>query len=196
MHAYSTDSTERRIIPFFLALAAVGTAIGVAALLKILGIEIPGWLSPLDTMTFYGLFYWLFDRVIWKWSWVHGVAITRVPNLAGVWHGHVTTTRMVGAAATGVPTPITFTIRHTWTELAISTRTDQSSSKSLSAHMVVSGDCSLSYEYANEPFAGAPDTMHAHRGAAHLALQGNVLRGEYYSGRDRQNIGTIEVART
>jgi hypothetical protein len=195
MHAYSTDSAERRMIPLFLALAAIGTSIGVAHLLAMWRIGIPAWLSPLDTMTFYGLFYWLFDRVVWRWRWVHRLHLTNVPDISGLWQGHVTTTRMAGAAVTTTPTAITFTIRHTWTELAINGRSEQSVSNSLSAHMLVLSGCSVSYEYTNEPLASAPDTMHAHRGLASLSLTGYVLRGEYYSGRDRQNIGTIEVQR-
>jgi hypothetical protein len=39
--------------------------------------------------------------------------------------------------------------------------------------------------------------MHAHRGTAVLKLSddGKELSGEYYSGRDRQNYGTLLIAK-
>jgi predicted pore-forming effector associated with SMODS systems len=54
---------------------------------------------------------------------------------------------------------------------------------------------SVSYQYTNEPVVSARSTMHTHRGTATLVLKngGLILEGEYYSGRDRQNIGTIRL---
>ena len=58
-------------------------------------------------------------------------------------------------------------------------------------------DCGLSYEYQNEPTAGASSTTHPHRGTAWLQYdeRNQRLAGENYSGRDRQNIGTITVGK-
>jgi hypothetical protein len=62
------------------------------------------------------------------------------------------------------------------------------------------GSATLTYEYTNEPRALAIDTMHAHRGTAYLVLKkdGNKdhLEGDYYAGRDRQNVGQITLERT
>ena len=43
--------------------------------------------------------------------------------------------------------------------------------------------------------ADAQGTMHTHRGTAMLELKGSVLEGDYYTGRDRREIGTIELRR-
>jgi len=195
MHSYSTDTRERRVIAFFIAAAAIGASIGIGYLLTRAEIAIPGWVSPLDALTFYGMIYWLFDVVIWKWSFIGRIRISRLPDLSGVWQGYVTTTRSGSSAPVNTSTAITMTIRQTWTRLSIRTQTAQSSSRSLSANMIVSEECTLSYEYHNEPGAGAPEPLHAHRGLATLSLKGDKLHGEYFSGRDRQNIGTIEVMR-
>jgi hypothetical protein len=51
----------------------------------------------------------------------------------------------------------------------------------------------LVYEYTNDPSAKSVDTMHAHRGLAFLKLSidGKILEGDYYTGRDRGNHGSM-----
>jgi len=82
--------------------------------------------------------------------------------------------------------------------LSVIGQTKQSKSHSISASVVTTDECSLSYEYVNEPAAGAPTSMHTHRGTAVLKIDKTVkaLKGEYYSGRDRQNFGIIELIRS
>ncbi len=55
----------------------------------------------------------------------------------------------------------------------------------------------LSYEYRNEPLPRAVETMHAHRGTCSLELSsdGETLNGDYYSGRDRREFGSIHLAK-
>jgi hypothetical protein len=197
-HAYSTDSGERRSIPLYIALAAIAAAFGVVRTLRAYGLEAPWWISPPDTMMFYGLFYLFFDKVVWRWGWIRSIGITKIPDLSGTWKGQVVpSATMVGVVGTSTPTDITFSIRQSWTEMSIVGRTTQSSSHSLSGHMMVSDECSLSYDYLNEPSASAVATMHGHHGRADLLLEndGRSLRGEYFSGRDRQSFGTIQLAR-
>ena len=199
MHSYSTDSAERRHIPFFLAAAAIGSAFLLSRVLAIYQIQLPWWAGPIDTMTFYGLFYLLFDRIVWKWQWIHRLSITKIPDLSGEWHGNVHPVETNGiSAGRTAPTEIAVTIKQTWTKLLVVARTTLSRSHSLTGNFLVCDQCSLSYEYLNEPNASAPDTMHTHRGMAKLEVgQGKtVLDGEYYSGRDRQNIGAIRLVRT
>lgn len=199
-HTYSTDSVERRYIPFFLAVAAIASAFLLSRILAIYQIELPWWVGlPIDTMALYGLFYLLFDKVIWKWRWIHRLGITRIPDLSGEWHGNACPAQTNGVSAgLAAPTEIAVTIRQTWTELLVVARTESSSSRNLSGNFIVSGECSLSYEYLNEPNASAPATMHVHRGMARLEVKESetVLEGEYYSGRDRQNIGAIRLVRS
>jgi len=116
--------------------------------------------------------------------------------LSGQWRGHVHPSRANGISA-GLETSveIVLTIRQTWTEIVITAQTDLSKSHSLSDHLIIADEITVSYEYVNEPFAHAPRTMHVHRGTARLDVtnRGSILDGEYYSGRDRQNVGTIRV---
>lgn len=198
-HAYSTDSPERRYIPFFLAGGAIAAAFWTAHLVSVNQIALPWWLSPpLDTMAFYGGLYWLFDQFIWKWPLLRRLKITRTPNLAGTWTGVVRPSAANGASQSlGTETAIAVDIQQTWTHLSITGRTAQYRSHSLSGSLITVDECSISYEYINEPLAVAPVTMHAHRGTAMLAIDKSLseLEGEYYSGRDRQNIGAISLRR-
>jgi SMODS-associating 2TM, beta-strand rich effector domain len=199
-HTYSTDSAERRLIPFFIAAAAIGSAFLVSHLFYKYQIAFPWWASPpIDTMAFYGFYYWLFDRYIWKLPVTRWLRITRIPDLSGVWHGHVHPTETNGVSAgLGTVTEVAISIQQTWTELLILGRTKLSRSHSLSGSVIVRDECSVSYEYVNEPLAPASSTMHAHRGMARLTINDvdGILEGDYYSGRDRQNIGTIRLTRT
>jgi len=55
----------------------------------------------------------------------------------------------------------------------------------------------LVYEYANDPRPDATVTMHAHRGLAFLRLSvdGKQMQGDYYTGRDRANYGSMQLRR-
>lgn len=198
-HAYSTDSVERRYIPLFVAGGAIAAAFWSAHLVSLYQIALPWWVSPpIDTMAFYGGLYWLFDRVVWKWPLLRRLKITRTPDLAGAWTGVVRTSAPNGASQSlGTEAAITVTIQQTWTHISIVGRTALSQFRSLSGSLITVDESSLSYEYVNEPSAAAPATMHGHRGTARLVIDKSLsrLEGEYYSGRDRQNIGTIALRR-
>lgn len=92
-------------------------------------------------------------------------------------------------------------IVQTWTRITIVMSTPNSSSRSLIAGILTGQrpEDWLLYEYLNEPKPGAPEGMHAHRGMARLAVKPSggriVLDGEYYSGRDRANQGTLLMTR-
>jgi hypothetical protein len=199
-HNYSTDSSERRYIPFFIAAVAIIIEIFVLHLLEAYQIRLRWWASPpIDTMAFYGSLYWVFDQYIWKWKLIRWLRISRIPDLSGTWHGHAQPTVTKGVSeGLGSKADITVRIKQTWTNMLIVAQTSLSKSHSVSGNLITADEPSISYEYTNEPSAEAPRTMHTHRGVARLTINdtGTVLEGEYYSGRDRQNIGTIRLTRT
>ncbi|MGA2269051.1 MAG: hypothetical protein ABSH44_11335 [Bryobacteraceae bacterium] len=199
-HTYSTDSNERKYIPFLIAGAAIGAAFVAFHIIDGYQIKAPWWASPpIDTMAFYGIFYGLFEKYVWKWSLLGWLHIVRIPNLSGTWRGEVRPAETGGVSSgLATPTEITVKIQQTWTTMLITGRTTLSQSHSLSGNLLVADERSMSYEYMNEPSAAAPGTMHSHRGVARLSLnkEDTVLEGEYYSGRDRQNIGAIHLTRS
>lgn len=199
-HSYSTDSTERRYVPFFIAVLAVIAELFVFHLLETLHFRLRWWASPpIDTMALYGLLYWIFDQYIWRWKLIRWLGISRIPDLSGTWHGHAQPTATRGVSeGLGSRADITVLIKQTWTSMLVVGQTNLSKSHSLSGNLITADELSISYEYVSKPSAEAPRTMHAHRGMARLFLNGRCTRleGEYYSGRDRQNIGTILLTRS
>lgn len=195
MHSYSINSTEHRHTPFFIAVTAILTTFLVFHFLDVYKITPPWWATtPIDTMTFFGLFYWLFDQYMWKWPLLRQLHIIKTPNLNGEWFGYVYPTLANGVSAgLQIKTEMKITIKQTWTKLLIIGNTGQSKFHSLSASLRINNENRISYEYFNEPFANAASTMHGHNGTARLAINEltTKLEGEYYSGRDRQNFGSI-----
>jgi hypothetical protein len=53
----------------------------------------------------------------------------------------------------------------------------------------------LTYQYQNNPRVGTSDSRHIHYGTARFSIKGDLLDGEYYSGRGRQNIGAVSLQR-
>ncbi len=198
-HTYSTDSAERRYIPFFIALVAISATFTVFHFIDRYQIAVPWWATPpIDTMAFYGLFYEVFDRWIWKLGILHKLHIVRVPDLSGTWIGPAQPTDTRGlSVGLGAQAKLKVEIKQTWRTMLILGNANLSKSHSLSATMITHGECTLSYEYLNEPRPAAPATMHAHRGLARLVVneRERTLTGDYYSGRDRQNIGAIDLRR-
>jgi hypothetical protein len=193
-HPYSTNSEERKHVPFYLAILAVVSSLGLAALFRKIGWTPPLWVDFSSIMGLYGLLYGFFKGVAWKWGWLRSLVSVSTPILAGTWSG------TVQSDYDGVTRPahnVEAVVGQDWTEMVIRLIGPNSKSHSLSASMVVTEDeCILIYDYLNEPNAHAAETMHMHRGTARLVLTGtDKLEGDYYTGRDRNNIGTIKLRR-
>jgi hypothetical protein len=137
--------------------------------------------------------YLAFDKRVWKLPLVRRVGLVKVPDLNGTWVGTVNS----AGGERPYEHPVTMEIAQTWRNLCVRLRTDNSGSRSVIGAMITeeSGDAVLTYEYINEPGAHAADSMHMHRGTARLRLTsgGEILEGEYYTGRDRKSHGTLRV---
>ena len=193
-HPYSTNSEERKHVPFYLAILAVVVSLALAAVFRKIGWTPPLWVDFSSVMFLYGLLYGLFRRVAWKWGWLRQLGVISTPILEGTWSG------TVQSDYDGESHPahdVEVIIGQDWTEIVIRLLRPESKSHSLSASMVVTEDeCILIYDYLNEPTSGAAETMHMHRGTARLMLTGtDKLEGDYYTGRDRKNIGVIKLRR-
>jgi hypothetical protein len=141
-----------------------------------------------------GILYKLFDKWIWSIGLLRTLGIIKTPDLNGVWKGYVTTSFDEHADQHSVSVKI----QQEWTKISIFLEGAQSESHSLTASILTRqpGGTSLNYEYRNEPRSLAKSTMHAHRGTAVLKLRNiNELDGEYYTGRDRSNFGSIKLKR-
>jgi hypothetical protein len=190
MHPYGTDSSERRNIPFVLALVGIGAAWGLDLLLGWAKLTIPWWVDAPSALGFYGICYEVFDKWVWRLPILHRLGIVKVPILCGTWRGHVVSSFDRHAAKQEVEARIS----QSWTRLAVALAGKDSTSHSLVATILTeaSDGSVLDYQYINEPLPHARETMQIHYGSARLTFSDmTILSGEYYSGRGRQNIGSI-----
>jgi hypothetical protein len=190
MHAYSTESKERRVVPLFLAALAIALAWIFSKLLVIIHLSVPWWADAPSSMAFYAALYALFDRRLWRSSFIRKLGLVKTPNLTGHWRGYLTssfdnhTKRYV----------LNLQIVQSWTQISIFLSTATSVSRSCVAVIQVSDPegIALIYQYENTPLADATRTMHMHYGTAMLRMwNGTNLTGDYYAGRDRGTFGRI-----
>jgi SMODS-associating 2TM, beta-strand rich effector domain len=182
MHGYSTDSSERRIVPLLLALLAIALAWVTS--------RFPWWVDAPSSIAFYGALYALFDRYLWRNSFVHKLGLARIPNLTGRWRGYLVTS-FDGHAKRH---DLVIHIFQSWTQIVIYLTTATSMSRSCTAVIQLDDPegVSLVYQYENQPLANAMRTMHMHYGTAMLRISaGGCLAGDYYAGRDRRTFGRI-----
>jgi len=191
MHAYATDAKDREVIPVWLAVIAIALTLAFNSIFRMLGVEVPWWLNAPSVMGFYGLLYQLFDRFLWFQTF-GSISFSSIPNLQGTWMGTIHS-NYEGVSDT---LEAIMYIHQTWSGVNIRLETETSNSFSIMAAINTqkSAEPSMKYEYMNEPLALSIQTMHTHRGTASLKLSadGMMLKGDYFTGRGRQSLGTME----
>ena len=196
MHPYATDSNERRMVPCLIALVSLIAALVFGKLLESVEFTVPWWFDSPAVIGFYSIFYHLFNKFLWKCNIFWKMGLVKVPNLNGTWKGYVISsfdehTKKYDA---------TFTIQQDWNKIRIVGNFKMSKSYSLTAAIIVDDKdgITVNYNYMNEPFSYATETMEIHRGFNTLTLKpnGKEMSGTYYSGRGRQNIGEIKLEKT
>jgi len=189
MHSYSIDTEERKNILLVLAIISIVFSWGFYKILGNYQISLPWWVESPSVLFFYGVFFVIFDK--WLWQYVKKINFVKTPNLNGEWNGNLKSSFDNHASEINV----ILKIFQTWTKIKILLITDQSISKSETASIVIDAPEGnyLSYQYINEPKSNAINTMSIHRGTVRLIFdkKENTLNGEYYSGRDRQNFGSL-----
>lgn len=197
MHPYVTDSNERRLVPLLLAALSVLASWGLYKTLEAVQISPPWWFDMPSLMGFYGLFYTVFDKWLWRVPITRRIGLVKVPDLTGKWEGHITSSFDEHQSQCEA----SIQILQTWTRIRINLEAEHSRSCSQTAAVITEvPHCAIiSYEYLNEPKAPATTTMHTHRGTARHTLcvvdDSEVFDGEYYTGRDRGTFGTLHFKR-
>jgi len=189
MHTYSVDINERKYILLILAIISIIFSWWFYKILGNYKIALPWWIESPSVLFFYGLLFVVFDK--WLWQYLKKLNILKTPNLNGEWTGNLKSSFDNHSAEV----KSTLKVFQTWTKIKILLTTDQSSSYSEAASIVIDSPEGkyLSYQYINEPKSNAVKTMSIHRGTVRLLFDEkiNSLDGEYYSGRDRQNFGSL-----
>lgn len=193
MHPYSIDIEERKNILLLLAVVSIVLLWGFYKALNYYKIILPWWLESPSVLFFYGSFFVIFDK--WAWKFFRKISFIKTPNLIGEWTGHLKTSFDEHSSEIEA----TLKIFQTWTRIKILLTTEQSTSHSETASIVIDTPEGkyLSYQYINEPKPEAVKTMSIHRGTVRLLFneKENTLVGQYYSGRDRQNFGSLSFKR-
>jgi predicted pore-forming effector associated with SMODS systems len=190
MHGYSTDSNERRIVPLLLASLAIALAWVTSKSLAAAHLAVPWWADAPSSMAYYGVLYALFDKSLWRTSFVHKLGLVRIPNLGGRWLGYLTTSYDGHVKHYD----LMINIFQSWTRIVIFLTTRTSVSRSCVGVIQVDDPegVSLIYQYENQPLADAMKSMHMHYGTAMLRVSDcGCLVGDYYAGRDRCTFGRI-----
>jgi len=202
MHDYSIDRHPKEKVLFLLALIAIIAAPLVKGLAEYLVslLEVStGWSSaPVVAVPVFGLFgglYFLFDRFLWKITFLRKLLL--VPDLNGKW---------VCAGCTSLKNgePVNFdwnsvvSITQSWSKILIHLKTSQSESKSISASIYHEAGVGyrLLYQYNNKPNADELDLSN-HSGSAELLFSEDIesASGSYYTDRHRTTVGTMRLRR-
>src|SRR5260370_11463883 len=86
MHPYATDSEERRLVPLILAVLAILSAYGLYWFLNYTKWQDKLWWLEIPSVAgFYGFYWGLFGRWVWKWSLLRTLNVIHVPDLDGHW---------------------------------------------------------------------------------------------------------------
>jgi hypothetical protein len=193
MHPYVTNSDEKRKVPLLLAILSILAAWGLFKIVKAFHITPPWWFEMPSLIGFYGLFYTVFDRSLWRAPIIRKIGLVKVPDLDGKWEGEI------ASSFDGHQNrrDVSILVRQTWTSIRIDLETANSKSSSQTAAIIIETPDSaiISYEYINEPKAHSTMTMHTHRGTARHTWcrtgDSETLNGEYYTGRDRGTFGVL-----
>jgi hypothetical protein len=192
MHYYSTtDANEKRRILLLIAIVAIISTWEVSSILSKQHVTLPWWFIAPSVIGVYGLLYTLFDKYVWKIKALHKLSVIKTPNLEGDWEGMLISSFDPNSSKT-----VNVKISQTWTEIEIVLRSDSSQSHSIAAFISSKepGGAAVIYQYQNNPKVHAVDTMEIHYGTTKLTLiEEGKLEGEYYSGRGRQNYGSLSL---
>lgn len=193
MHTYSIDTDERKNILLVLAIISIVFSWGFYKILGNYQIALAWWVESPSVLFFYGLLFVIFDK--WLWRYFKKINFVKTPNLNSEWNGNLKSSFDNHSSEVKA----TLKIFQTWTRIKILLTTDQSLSHSETASIMVDTPEGkyLSYQYISEPKSNTVKTMSIHRGTVRLVFdeKKNSLEGEYYSGRDRQNFGSLYFIR-
>jgi len=141
----------------------------------------------------------LFENYLWKWKIWKFIKIVDFPDLNGIYKGKFNSS-FKDENGKNFEGEITLKIKQSFSKITINGIFNSSESISTKAFFAFDDlkqkNC-LYYFFKNKPNKNAVETMHIHEGSAILCYSETTkkLEGEYYSGRDRNNFGDIEVTK-
>ena len=135
----------------------------------------------------FGSVFWLFDNWLWKVSFINNMI--KYPDISGKWIGTIDNPKYN-------PISTEVTIKQTWSKININlrTKTADSNTKALSFFVADYDNPRLTYIYYNK---SKTTNLKSHGGTGDLEFikSENVLKGDYYTDKQRINHGTIYLKR-
>jgi hypothetical protein len=180
------------------AAIAAGSAVATgaaAAIAKWAGLS--DWVShatlvPISAAAVYPVAHWLFNKFAWKYAG----KLLQLPNLDGVWECDGTTIDDGGQVRHRWTAEVT--ISQSWEKIHLTSRTERSTSHSVSAALIPEADGSwmLMYSYRNEPRTGEAE-LHSHIGYCEMRFPVGLQTGEgdYFNARGRGTAGRMHLVR-
>lgn len=160
------------------------------------GIKIPWYIGTPSIPGIYALLFLAFDKYLWKYKIFKKLGIVIADDLNGKWKGFIKSS--YDEFQKEIPAELDIT--QSATKIKICGIFEQSKSVSIHenfGHSDVDNQTALYHFFRNEPRYDSIETMAIHEGSAKLLYNKGkqTLTGYYYSGRDRNNHGTIEVTK-
>ena len=146
--------------------------------------------SPLTMAVLYAVIKWLFKNFLWKNSIL--IRILGVPDLNGKWTGNLHSTFNGGKDV-----PMTLTIRQDWENMSCYCEFPDTSS--ISEALVINLDISnpsrhkLMFKYQNQSYNSTETSLQPHIGYNDLTIEGDRIRGIYFTNRTPQTNGIIDL---
>lgn len=193
MHPYVAAQNGRDTVRIVIVVLAVLSAFALDAAQEALESRLPWWLDTPAVFGFWGLYFKLWDVVLWRLKWFQKLP-NATPFVAGKWRAEILSSHD-GHVQT-IPGEIT--IRQTWSNISIYFEGERSKSSSVAASMAEDAmGWSLLYHYDNVPGAEAPASMERHDGTAWLRFAQDLKNadGTYFTGRGRLTQGTLNLTR-
>ena len=191
MHSYEIEGRGR--VAISLAVASILITWFLHAALDAIDIQPQWWLSVPSFAGCYSGLNWFFDRYLWRLGLLSKLKLVHLPDLNGKWVGEVESSY----SQDGSVHSVSVVILQRWSKMVLRLETEHSRSHSITASLRTTDlpNPELSYQYVNEPKSNAPGTMEMHRGTAILETIGSDLKGDYYTGRGRGEVGTIKLSK-
>lgn len=178
--------------------------IGISALLTYLiriivnqcGVIIPFYIELPSIPAIYALLFYFFDNFLWKNILFKKLGIIIADDLNGKWAGTIQSS--YNNFKSNIYAELNIT--QSATQLKICGVFGESKSISIQESFgksEIDNKVALFYFYRNEPNYDAANSMVTHDGSAKLVYnkEDDSLNGYYYSGKERNNYGTINVKR-
>lgn len=195
MHTYTTDNDRTTILYVWIALLSILSAYALYLSLKATGLSDSLWFLDIPSVPgFMFLYYKLFDSNLWNRSLSRKLGVNCTPDFSGDWSGEIHSSHDQFTKQT----PVTLRIEQTASHISLVLTSEKSRSESCLAMIFTKSPdngATIQYAYLNRPANTAVRSMHAHEGTATLSLSkdGESLTGSYYTGRDRENHGTLTL---